>query len=66
MRFSDRRRIVIAIADRMPEIGKTSYETGPAYGITRFAAYLEAKVRACTLAIEDCRHGKIFRYAFRI
>ena len=28
-------RIVIAIADRMPEIGKAFYETGPAEGIAR-------------------------------
>jgi AcrR family transcriptional regulator len=47
-------RIVIAIADRMPEIGKTFYETGPAYGIKRLAEYLEAQVRAGTLVIEDC------------
>jgi AcrR family transcriptional regulator len=47
-------RIVIAIADRMPEIGKTFYETGPAYGIKRLTDYLEAQVRAGTLAIDDC------------
>jgi len=47
-------RIVIAIADRMPEIGKTFYETGPAYGIKRLAEYLEVQVRAGNLAIEDC------------
>jgi AcrR family transcriptional regulator len=47
-------RIVIAIADRMPEIGKSFYETGPAYGIKRLADYLQAQVRAGTLVIEDC------------
>jgi AcrR family transcriptional regulator len=47
-------RIVVAIADRMPEIGKTFYETGPAFGIGRLATYLAAQVRAGTLAIEDC------------
>jgi AcrR family transcriptional regulator len=47
-------RIVIAIADRMPEIGKTFYETGPGYGIKRLTDYLEAQVRAGTLAIDDC------------
>ncbi len=47
-------RIVIAIADRMPEIGKTFYETGPAYGIKRLAEYLDVQVRAGTLAIDDC------------
>src|SRR5579863_3454840 len=30
-------RTVIAIADRMPEIGKVFYETGPAWGISRVA-----------------------------
>jgi AcrR family transcriptional regulator len=47
-------RIVVAIADRMPEIGKTFYETGPANGIYRLKAYLEAQVAAGVLAIEDC------------
>ena len=47
-------RIVIAIADRMPEIGKTFYETGPATGIARLRTYLEAQVRAGVLAIDDC------------
>jgi AcrR family transcriptional regulator len=47
-------RIVIAIADRMPEIGKTFYETGPANGINRLASYLEAQARAGVLAIDDC------------
>lgn len=47
-------RIVIAIADRMPEIGKTFYETGPSHGIKLLADYLEAQVRAGILAIDDC------------
>jgi AcrR family transcriptional regulator len=47
-------RIVIAIADRMPEIGKAFYETGPANGIARLASYLDAQVRAGVLAIDDC------------
>jgi AcrR family transcriptional regulator len=46
-------RIVIAIADRMPEIGKAFYETGPAEGIARLKSYLDAQVRAGVLAIED-------------
>ena len=46
-------RTVIAIADRMPEIGKIFYETGPAEGITRLAAYLRAQVQARVLAIDD-------------
>jgi AcrR family transcriptional regulator len=47
-------RIVIAIADRMPEIGKTFYENGPGNGIAQLNTYLEAQVRAGILAIDDC------------
>jgi AcrR family transcriptional regulator len=47
-------RIVIAIADRMPEIGKAFYETGPMQGIGRVRDYLEAQVKAGVLAIDDC------------
>lgn len=47
-------RTVISIADRMPELGKRFYETGPAYGIARVARYLEDQVAVGILAIEDC------------
>ena len=47
-------RIVIAIADRMPEIGKAFYETGPSWGIKRLTSYLAAQVKAGVLAIDDC------------
>jgi AcrR family transcriptional regulator len=47
-------RTVIAIADRMPEIGKKFYETGPACGIALLAAYLARKVDAGVLVIDDC------------
>jgi AcrR family transcriptional regulator len=47
-------RTVIAIADRMPEVGKRFYESGPASGIARLAAYLTAQVEARVLAVEDC------------
>ena len=46
-------RTVIAIADRMPEIGKVFYETGPAVGIERLADYLRAQCEAGVLAIDD-------------
>jgi AcrR family transcriptional regulator len=49
-----RLRTVISIADRMPEIGRKFYETGPAVGIARLAAYLERQVAAGVLAIDDC------------
>ena len=47
-------RTVVAIADRMPEIGKKFYETGPACGIGMLAAYIKAQVDAGVLAVEDC------------
>jgi AcrR family transcriptional regulator len=47
-------RIVVAIADRMPEIGRIFYETGPATGIAKLAAYLQAQNQAGALAVDDC------------
>ena len=47
-------RTVIAIADRMPEVGRRFYESGPAAGIARLAAYLASQVEAGVLAVEDC------------
>jgi AcrR family transcriptional regulator len=46
-------RTVIAIADRMPDLGRKVYETGPAVGIAKLAAYLHAQVDAGVLAIDD-------------
>jgi AcrR family transcriptional regulator len=46
-------RTVVAIADRMPEIGKVFYETGPALGIAKLTAYLRAQTEAGTLIIDD-------------
>jgi len=46
-------RTVAAIAERMPEIGKIFYETGPAVGIARLASYLRAQAEAGVLAIDD-------------
>ena len=47
-------RTVIAIADRMPEIGKKFYESGPACGIAMLAAYIQRQVDAGVLAVDDC------------
>jgi AcrR family transcriptional regulator len=47
-------RIVIAIADRMPELGRKFYEKGPARGIAQLAAYIAAQVEAGVLVVEDC------------
>ena len=46
-------RTVIAIADRMPDLGRKVYETGPAVGIAKLADYLRAQVEAGVLAIDD-------------
>ena len=47
-------RTVIAIADRMPEIGKKFYESGPACGIAMLAAYIKRQVDAGVLVVDDC------------
>ncbi len=46
-------RTVIAIADRMPEVGRKFYESGPERGMTQLADYLSAQVDAGVLAIDD-------------
>jgi AcrR family transcriptional regulator len=48
-------RAVIAISERMPEMGKKFYEAGPEAGIARLSHYLEAQNAAGILAVEDCR-----------
>jgi AcrR family transcriptional regulator len=47
-------RTVIAIAERMPEIGRAYYETGPARGIALLSDYLKNKVQQGVLVIGDC------------
>jgi hypothetical protein len=51
--MSPQLRTVIAISDRMPEIGREFYETGPAKGVTKLCHYLESQVAAGILT-EDC------------
>jgi AcrR family transcriptional regulator len=51
---SSTQRTVIAIAERMPEVGRHFYETGPAHGIALLASYLSAQAVAGVLAVEDC------------
>ena len=46
-------RTVIAIAERMPEMGRRFYETGPAHGIAQLAGYLDAQVAARVLEVAD-------------
>ena len=47
-------RTVIAIAERMPELGRKFYEFGPLCGIERLAAYLKSECEAGMLAVDDC------------
>lgn len=48
-------RTVMAIAERMPEVGRRYYEQSLEKTINRFAAYLEVHVQAKELAIPDCQ-----------
>jgi AcrR family transcriptional regulator len=48
-------RTVMAIAERMPEVGRRYYERVLEGTINRLAAYLEAHVTANELAIDDCQ-----------
>ena len=48
-------RTVMAIAERMPEVGRRYYEQSLEKTINRFAAYLEMHVQASELAIPDCQ-----------
>ncbi len=47
-------RTVMAIAERMPEVGRRFYENVVALKIRRLADYLDVHVAAGDLAIEDC------------
>jgi AcrR family transcriptional regulator len=47
-------RTVMSISERMPEIGRKFYESGPACGIERLRLYLATQVDAGLLEIEDC------------
>jgi AcrR family transcriptional regulator len=50
-------RTVMAVAERMPEVGRHYYERVLEQLIGRLAAYLEARVKANELAIDDCQHA---------
>ena len=47
-------RTVMAIAERMPEIGRQFYENVLAKNFDRLAEYLQARLEPDDLAIEDC------------
>lgn len=46
-------RIVVGVAERMPDLGAEFYVNGPMQGTRRIAAYLDRKVADGVLAIED-------------
>jgi AcrR family transcriptional regulator len=48
-------RTVMAIAERMPDVGRRFYEKVLAHTIHRLAQYLEARVKAGELAIDGCQ-----------
>ena len=48
-------RTVMAIAERMPEVGRRYYENVLEKTIDRLADYLEARVESNDLAIDDCQ-----------
>jgi AcrR family transcriptional regulator len=47
-------RTVMAIAERMPEVGRRFYNNVVALTIAKLAAYLEVHVRSGDLVIEEC------------
>ena len=47
-------RTIIAIAERMPEVGSKFYLAGPARGVALLQAYLEDKVAEGILEAHDC------------
>ncbi len=48
-------RLVISASGRFPELGRTFYEAGPAYGIGKIAGYLEKKMNDGTLKRRDAK-----------
>jgi AcrR family transcriptional regulator len=50
-------RTVMAIAERMPDVGRRYYAAVLEKTIDRLAAYLEARVKVNELAIDDCQHA---------
>src|SRR3981081_3939230 len=48
-------RTVMAIAERMPEVGRRFYNNVVSLTIARLAGYLEIRARLGELAIEDCQ-----------
>jgi hypothetical protein len=45
---------VIGIAERMPEIERKFYESGPGRSVASLSRYLESQVAAGILQVDDC------------
>jgi AcrR family transcriptional regulator len=50
-------RTVMAIAERMPELGRGYYQRVIARTVGRLAGYLETQVKAGVLMIDNCEHA---------
>jgi len=50
-------RVVIAAAEKFPEVGQTFYEAGPLYGATRLAAELRTLEAAGALKVPDAERA---------
>lgn len=48
-------RVVMGIAERMPDLGREFFEQGPSFGAARLAAYIDARVAAGQLDIDDTK-----------
>jgi hypothetical protein len=46
-------RIVLGVAERMPDLGREFYERGPMLGARNLAAFLDQRVAKGELAIQD-------------
>ena len=53
-------RIVAAVAQKFPSIGRAFYEAGPLVGLTRLSEYLHAQVEAGVMDIADTRTAASF------
>ncbi len=48
-------RMVVAVSDKFPEIGRAFFEAGPAYGARIVSAYLQSKMDSGVLQVRDPR-----------
>ncbi len=48
-------RMVSAVAEKFPAIGRAFFETGPCQGASRLAAFLERQVELGRLEVDDCQ-----------